>query len=189
MTLTELREAVRAHIQQTWPDEATTLVKWELGRNVAELPDLVSVRIFTGRNGYAYVSLGVHELETASGHVEFVLLSPRMDDGLVEILAMMSSFARDFPERIFQGGGVRIGRPWLPGSNAQHLLITKPYPIGYDFEHLEVDGSHIRFFWLLPILDDEYALLREHDGYERLELEFEAKAINFLDPNRSSVLS
>ncbi len=87
-----------------------------------------------------------------------MLAAPEASDRHVQTLAMVyfyhasgGSFALD------HGHTVPVGRPWVPGSACDHLLVSLPYPWGPSLEDCPLpDGGHIRALWLLPITKAEW---------------------------------
>jgi hypothetical protein len=57
-------------------------------------------------------------------------LSPTEDPRHVELLAMEADLHADARYRLRAGSAVNIGRPWMDGSRADHLLVSLPYPYG-----------------------------------------------------------
>lgn len=67
---------------------------------------------------------------------------------------MVASFHADERYRLSIGQTVDIGRPWIEGSSADHLLVSLPYPYGPGLEHCEAAGRHVQVLWLVPIHRD-----------------------------------
>lgn len=138
----------------------------------------------TGRDGvWVYITSGAAVRHTPDGHLEFFIISPVDDVIQVETLAMVTNFALDCRYQVRLGSILDIGRPWLPKSRCDHLLVSLPYPYGPKLEEL---GPATRILWLLPITHAEADFAREH-GVEALEQCFEREQLQYFDPSRSSV--
>jgi hypothetical protein len=135
---------------------------------------------------WVYVSDGARFVETDGERFEFTLTTPLPDAVHLETLAMMANFHADPRYRVYLGKIVDIGRPWIPGSRCDHLLVSLPYPLGPKFEH--IDGAPpVRIAWLFAITRAEADFARKN-GVEALERRFEELAIDTLDPERTSVV-
>ena len=134
-----------------------------------------------------YASIGASLVLNELGeHLEFILLTRKEEDSAVELLAMVANLHADPRYRQKLGSTMNIGRPWLPGSACDRLLVSLPYPFGPALELCRVDGHVVRFLWLVPITpDEEYFLQRE--GQEALEQKFEEGGMDAIDPLRESV--
>jgi hypothetical protein len=64
---------------------------------------------------------------------------------------MEAALHADKRYRLRAGSAVNIGRPWMDGSGADHLLVSLPYPYGPALETCELGERHVRFLWLVPI--------------------------------------
>ena len=132
---------------------------------------------------WLYVSSGAAARHTPDGHLEFFIISPVADVIHVETLAMVTSFTLDPRFEIRLGKILEIGRPWLPDSQCDHLLVSLPYPYPPAFAEL---GPATRILWLLPITREEAAFGRAH-GIEALEQCFEREKLEYWDPQRTTV--
>ncbi|MFI1994451.1 suppressor of fused domain protein [Actinoplanes sp. NPDC020271] len=133
---------------------------------------------------------GPHDRPPLTHGLEFVLAAPTSDDEIhVETLTMIAYYhATGGDYALDHGHTVPIGRPWLPGSPCDHLLVSLPYPWGPELEHCDVPGGHARVLWLLPITGAEKRF-RHSDGLEALEQRFEAAGIIPTDPYREAVVA
>jgi hypothetical protein len=119
--------------------------------------------------------------------VELHLLSPRADDGLVELLTVIAHYHRT-EAQLDAGHTVNFGRPWLPRSRCSYGLISLPYLDGPSLEYLQVDDSRqIRFLWLIPITFEERAFKIRH-GLDALESRFESLEFDYANPERLGVV-
>ena len=103
----------------------------------------------------------------------------------VELLSAVAHYHRT-GAKLGLGHTVYFGRPWLPGSLCTHGLIALPYLDGPDLEILELDGTAVRFLWIIPITKKELEFKKER-GLEALEARLEAANFDYLNPNRESV--
>ena len=180
-----------AHLDAFWPDRAADDFTWELGPLKERLPEF-RVRCVSPQeqdDGWVYASLGAWEATADTGAgCEFVVHSPVESALHVELLAMVVNFHAD-PAYVPLDVGrvVDIGRPWLPGSNLTHLLVSLPYPWGPELECCTLPGLHIRYLWLTPITASEAVFVHGH-GAEALEQRLEAAAVNSLAASRASVV-
>lgn len=119
----EVYQGERAHLDLSWPDQA--------------------VEEYSGRLSWEATA------EEPDG-LEFFLLSPTEFALHVELLAMVTNFHADAPYRLSVGRTMNIGRPWIEGLSADHLLVSLPYPYDPSFECCDLDGRQVRFLWLVP---------------------------------------
>lgn len=65
----------------------------------------------------------------------------------------------DTRSRLKVGSTINIGRSWMEGSAADHLLVSLPYPYGPALERCELGERPVRFLWLVPITGAEASLV------------------------------
>ena len=180
------------HLRARFPEREIDVLGPSDSRIYQHVPGFHVVRLAPepADNSWLYVTTGMWEPTHQHGHgLEFVLAAPGESDRHVETLAMVSfyhasggSFALD------HGHTVPIGRPWLPGSACDHLLVSLPYPWGPSLEVCPLpNGGHIRVLWLLPITKAERQFKRA-TGLEALESRLEEAEIIPTDPLRASVV-
>jgi hypothetical protein len=184
--------AERAHLDRWWPDNGSQDFVWTIGPIGERLPRFRVRRIAPREpvDPWIYVTMGAWEA-THPCHpgLEFFLLAPSESMLHVELLAMVANFHADPRYSLSLGQVVYIGRPWIQGAAADHLLVSLPYPYGPVFEWCELEGAgarQIRFLWLVPITAGE-ARFKAEQGLEALERRFEAGALDMLDPCRPIV--
>jgi len=85
------------------------------------------------------------------------------------------------------GHTVNFGREWLPKSACDHGLISLPYLDGPKLEWLQLGENRVRFLWLIPITKHELEFKKAH-GLKALEDRFEKRQVNYIDPQRQSVV-
>jgi len=99
---------------------------------------------------------------------------------------MVANLHADARYRLKVGSTVSIGRPWMEGAVADHLLVSLPYPYGPALERCELGERHIRYLWLVPITAAEANLARSQ-GLEALERLLERGDVNVVSPKRRSL--
>jgi hypothetical protein len=100
---------------------------------------------------------------------------------------MVTYFHADQNHRLSIGSTMNIGRPWMDGATADHLLVSLPYPYGPALEHCDAAGTHVQVLWLVPITAREADYRRER-GLEALEQLLETDGVDVLSPNRISLV-
>lgn len=167
----DVRRAVRQHLMDFWPDRPHEEFAWRARPVEERLPGFRVRRIAPVERAdpWVYVTVGA-SLATGGDGLEFFLLSPFESPRHVETLAMTASFHAAPRYRLSMGRTVRIGRPWIDGGTADHLLVSLPYPYGRALEHCEAAGRHVQVLWLVPITEAEaqYVGARGADALEGL---------------------
>ena len=184
---------IHNHIDSFWPENLKTAFTWNLGK-VSELKEVLPyfqvIRIdpIDENQTWIYVTSGAWEVETGEKYrSEFFIISPLEDSIHVETLTMLVYFHAT-SRRLKIGDSVDIGRSWFKNSELRNLLVSLPYPYGPSLENCNVNnGMLIKFLWLLPITDKEHCFL-SHEGLEALEQKFDEANIDFLNPDRDSVI-
>jgi len=184
----DVAEGIRRHISAFWPGSPQEEFRWTLGPIGDRLPRFRVRRVAPAdpADPWVYLSVGAWEA-SEQDRAEFLILSPTETPRHVETLAMAAFLHAEPRYRLTVGRHVHIGRPWLEGSSASHLLVTLPYPYGPRLEHCEVAGEHVQFRWLVPIMAAEAGYIDEHglDGFEQL---LEDGGVDVLDPERRSAV-
>lgn len=186
----EVFEGERSHLDEFWPDRSHEEFVWTLGPIGQSLPRFRVRRIAPAerRDPWVYVTVGAWEATAGDAHgTEFFLLSPTEDPRHVELLAMVANLHADVRYRLRVGSTVNIGRPWMEGSAADHLLVSLPYPYGPSLERCELGERHVRFLWLVPITAAEANLVRSK-GMEALENLLEQGSVDVISPKRRSLV-
>lgn len=184
----DVRDAVRHHLEGFWPDHPQEEFVWTLGPIGERLPEFRVRRIAPVKptDPWVYVTVGASEATEGDG-VEFFILSPSESPGHVETLAMVASFHADPRYRLSIGQTVYIGRPWIEGAAADHLLVSLPLPYGPSLEHCDAPGRHVQVLWLVPITEAEARYVRER-GLEALEQLLEQSNVDVVAPKRRSLV-
>jgi len=118
--------------------------------------------------------------------IELFVLSPYQAESLAELLLICASFHRN-SAILNLDHTVNIGRPWLPGSACDYAFISLPYLYGEQLELLSFLGYTTHCYWLIPITEAERKYKMNH-GAEALEQLFEEKQLDYLNPNRKTLV-
>ncbi|GAA4954103.1 suppressor of fused domain protein [Actinoplanes utahensis] len=188
--LTPAARAVLEHLRRHFPGREVGVLPPAPGpvRNV--VPDLHILTLNLPDHGALYVTAGVWDATRRDGHgLEFVLYVPTAEHELhVETLTMVAYHHAGGGDFVLDHGHtVAIGRPWIPGSACDHLLVSEPYPWGPELEVCDLPNGHARILWLLPITKAEKQYRHAHD-LEALEQLLEDAGILPTDPYRPSVV-
>lgn len=181
---------MRAHLAQAWPGHEIEAFIWDLGPIRRRVPDFRVCRIspVDASEPWVYVSSGAWQVgPEAVPALEFLILSPREDPIHVETLAMVAYFHADPQYGLDIGRTVTIGRPWLDGSSADRLYVSRPYPYGSDLEYCAAADRLVRFCWLVPITAAEERFIVER-GAVAFEEKLESSEVNVIAVNRPSVV-
>lgn len=181
-------KTVDQHIRRFFTGHEITEHKWLLGPVPEAMPEFQVLCAGPGpRTGcWTYLSLGASTIShDESGLLEFFVVAPTEDPRHVELVTMVAWYHKT--KALGWGHTVPIGHPWLPDSQCNHLLISKPYPFGPDLEICNCDRGHVHVLWLLPITSAERDYKVTHD-LEALEQLFDDAAIEYWDASRKSVV-
>ncbi|GAA4607613.1 hypothetical protein BJY16_006422 [Actinoplanes octamycinicus] len=188
--LTPAARALLEHLGNLFPGSDVTVLAPAPGPIWTTVPDLHILSLRPPEGGRLYATAGLWDATQRDGHgLEFVLHAPAADDEVhVETLTMVAYYhAGGGDYELGHGHTVPIGRPWLPGSACDHLLVSLPYPWGPELEECALPAGHARVLWLLPITEAEKRHRHTHD-LEDLEQRLEDAAIRPTDPLRASVI-
>ncbi|MFJ8113921.1 suppressor of fused domain protein [Streptomyces sp. NPDC096132] len=183
-----VHEALRRHLDTSWPDRDHDEFRWTLGPIEEALPGFVVHRVSPLGPGdsYIYLSTGAFGVSDESLR-EFFIMSPTESPRHVETLAMVAHY-HSFPQhRLNHGSVLDIGRPWMEGSENRHLLVSWPYSLDRRAAVCMADGKEITYLWLIPISAEEARFARDF-GTEALEERLEDSGVNLLDPLRVSTV-
>lgn len=137
---------------------------------------------------FSYVSCGLASLlpDQEVKH-EYVISSPFQTLEHAELMCMIAAAFIDRKAFFSLGDIISIGRPWITGSKADHLLVSLPYPYGSKLELAESALPNLQVLWLLPIYSTEVDFYHA-EGLEALEQKFDEGGIRFCDPKREPVV-
>ena len=179
-------EAIANHYKNNWGGSGATCV-WDKGPR-EELPEEFTVLEFSPtskRSMWTYATACMSQPGDESP-VELHLFSPQSSQAHVELLTAIAHYHRN-EAQLDLGHTVNFGRPWIPGSQCDHGLISLPSLDGPDLENLNFDDIAVRFLWLIPITTNELEF-KKQNGVEALEEEFDQHGFNYLDPLRESIV-
>lgn len=139
------------------------------------------------RDYWTYATVGMSLDRPADCAIELFILAPYQEESLAELLLLCASFHRNVAT-LDLDHTVNIGRPWLPEATCDHAFISLPYIHGEALELFDYAGITTHCYWLLPITEAErnYKILH---GAEALEQLFEQNELDYLDPNRNSLIT
>lgn len=185
--LAEFDAVVEGHVRAFFAGHDCEPQVWRAGPMRELHPQFRVLEIAPGPRTvlWTYASVGAAILsQTDAQALEFVLQAPRPDPRLVEIVTMVAHYNHRHP--LGEGHTVPIGGAWLDRSPSDHLLISKPYPFGPDFERIDAPEGQARVLWLLPITEAERDF-KIANGLEALESRFEEAGVEYWRPDRRSV--
>lgn len=162
--------------------------QWTLGSVPDVAPWFRVLRFAPGAKTalWAYVSMGASLMrEHAESRLEFLALADKEDVRFVEIITMAAYYHRN--RGLGVGHTLPTGEPWMEGSSCNHLLVSKPYPLGPELEICNLADSHLHVLWLLPITKRECDFKVER-GLDALEERFEHAQLRYWDVLRPSVV-
>lgn len=135
---------------------------------------------------WAYCTLGMSLDREDNNLIEAVIYSPREDEALVELLSLVSSFHNN-SAALNLHHTFEIGHSWLDDSLCNYGFVSLPYLDGEGLEIFKFEDKVFHCYWIIPITKSERELKIKH-GCEALENLFEEKGINYVNPNRLSLV-
>lgn len=138
-------------------------------------------------NTFVYCTVGMSADRTDDNLIELFVLSPKADPKLTELLTYCASYHRTGRPLNIQHT-VNVGQPWLDNSGCDHAFISLPYLDGNDLKLFNFGGHEINCYWLIPITREERDYKIEN-GCEALEQLFEAKELDYLNPDRKCLVT
>jgi hypothetical protein len=167
-------------------------VRWSSGP-VHELPERFRVLEFEpGRDmrhwntAYWIYATRCMSEETDDLPIELHLFSPFRSEEPVELLTITAYYHRT-GRKLGLGHTVNFGKPWIGRSACEFGLISLPYLDGPALENMLLAAKIAKFYWLIPITEQERNYIKEH-GLSVLEQKFEESNFNYADVSRCSVL-
>ena len=181
----DITRAIERHIHGFAPGKVDVR-PWSRAPLGERLPGfrIAEIQPDAGRPYWSFLTVGCWQSAvTSSLQAEFVLAANSGDGRHAETIAITAFYNCDYPLGL--GGIVELGEPWIEGSSCDHVLVSLPYPYGPGLEIVE--GTSIRYRWLLPITPDEASFGRIA-GVEELERLFDASEMDFANPARASIV-
>jgi hypothetical protein len=180
--------AVERHVRAFFEGHACTARVWAPGPMRELLPDFRVIEVAPGPKSahWTYVSAGGAVLSRPDAEpLEFVLVAPEANARHVEIVTMVAHYNHGIA--LGEAHTMPIGDPWLPGSRADHMLLTRPTTFGEAFERIAAPDGHGRILELVPITaaERDYKIA---EGYGALMARLEAARADLRRPDRASVV-
>ncbi|MCE9578151.1 MAG: suppressor of fused domain protein [Deltaproteobacteria bacterium] len=176
---------IEAHYESTW-GSPQGLLRWTKGP-IERLPDGFAVLVYQATDDMrAFATRGMSQ-PSDDDRLELHAFCRPADEARVqveELLTVITDYHRT-GSSLGLGHTVNFGRPWAPGSQCTHGLISLPYLDGPTLEWCR--PLELRCLWLIPITRAELEYKKEH-GLEALEQRFEEVQFNYLDVQRASVV-
>jgi len=181
-------DALRTHLEKWWGscDEFV----WERGPMRQNCPWF---RVLRARHKddrrWLYASAGASVLRQVegTGH-EFFLVSRTESPEHVELVTVAAHYAIfGQHEGVHEGHTLNIGRPWLPGSQCDHLYLSAAYLLPIEFAVLKHDFGSAHLLWAVPITEAEKRWRHEH-GQEAFERLMEDHELIPDDPTRAPLV-
>ena len=136
---------------------------------------------------WTYVTSGAGRQAPDNGRrLEFVLCAREPSERHVQLLYMTAHYHLT-GETLDVGHTFSIGEPWVPGSSLDCVMVSLPFPFGPALEVFEHGDHQAHLLWLTPISSAERAFARR-TGVNDLEALLESEQVDFLDPDRQSVV-
>ena len=146
--------AVESHVRTFFHGHAVEAVHVDLGEGRrAVVPELRVLVVAPGPRGdcWSYVTAGCWAAAHHDGNgLEFVLTTHVRDERFLELMGMIAYYHCG-DHRLDLEHSLPIGRPWVPGSKCDHLLISRPYLHGPELEHCPLPDGHVRVLWAMPV--------------------------------------
>ncbi|QDV72041.1 suppressor of fused domain protein [Botrimarina mediterranea] len=179
---------LRVHYEQQWLNDAIVR-SWEYGPK-EQLGSEFCVLEFQpnqSRDMWTYATCCMSQ-STDVAPVEIHLFSGIQTSDHIELLTAIAHYHRT-GKCLELGHVVNFGRPWIPGSECNHGVLSLPYLDGPSLEESATPFSinPVRFLWLIPITAAE-ATYASQQGLRALEDRLEDNQFNYLDPQRQSVV-
>jgi len=118
--------------------------------------------------------------------IELFVFSSKQDHSLVELLFAVGYYHQN-THKLSLNDSVNFGRGWQGASVCNYGFISLPYIGGPDLETLKIEGEEIKFYWLIPVTEQEVEYRKSH-GTDALEDMFEEKGLDYINPGRASLI-
>ncbi|MGJ4748387.1 suppressor of fused domain protein [Leptospira sp. SA-E8] len=175
-----------SHYSKVWGSKYN-LLKFDKGP-VKELPENFRIVEFSpqgSRNYWVYATIGML-FSFTENPIELHIFSPIKERGLLEILYSIAHY-HQYEKQLGLFYTINFGRGWIESSNCSYGLIQLPYVDGPAIEIFNFESHEIHCYWLLPITENEREF-KKKNGFDSLAEVFEKKQLNYIDPNRNSLV-
>ena len=137
------------------------------------------------RNMWTYATCCMSQVEDKHP-IELHIFSSVRDEGLIELLTAATYYHRN-TNKLGLNHTINFGRSWQNISKCTFGYISLPYLDGPSLETLMLDNNQIKFYWLIPVTEDEVKYKTKF-GPEALEATFEEKGFDYINPERPGVV-
>lgn len=182
--MSSYQEFLKAHYCNIWQ---SVPVERKLGKGPMNQlsPDFCVLEFapFTGRDMWTYATSGMSLLLTHET-MELHIFSSAQDSSLVELLTVIAHYHAT-GKQLHLDDTVNFGRPWQRDSHCTYGLLSLPYLDGPKLQNIPYYSTEC--YWLIPITEQERNF-KVKFGLEKLEDEFELMGIDYINPNRASIV-
>ena len=181
--MTSYQNALSAHYGNTWKSipNVKQLTAGPM-RNFAPDFHILEFPPYPGRDMWTYATNGMSL--GSKNSIELHIFSTKKDSSLIELLTVVAHYSLTGTQ-LNLGQTINFGRPWQEDSHCTHGLISLPYLDGPELE--KVKGYSTKCYWVVPITQQERNFKAEF-GQEALEEKFDVAQIDYVNPNRPSVV-
>jgi len=180
-------EALQEHLERWWgPTEECV---WESGPMRRERPELRVLRAEARDDGlwlHASAGASAERQVRGTGHEVFIVARDAEPE-LIELVTVAAHYALFGDHDVHEGHTLNIGRPWLPGSECDHLYLSAPYLRPPAFRVLTHPLGSAHLLWAVPITPAETAWRHVH-GAEAFEQLMEDRTLDPYDVARASLV-
>ncbi|TGL58712.1 suppressor of fused domain protein [Leptospira sarikeiensis] len=179
-------ENLISHYRKVWGSNYH-LLKFDKGP-IEKFPDKFQIIEFSpqgSKNYWIYATVGM-SFYFPKQPIELHIFSPTKERGLLEILYSVVHF-HWYERQLNLLHIVNFGKGWIKSSACSYGLIQLPYIDGPAVEIFNFEPYEVHCYWLLPITENERDFKKKY-GFDSLVEIFEKKQINYIDPNRNSLV-
>lgn len=181
------QEEIIDHYEGRWQNEAKPYL-WDKGQ-FEKLPFDFRVLEFAPnklRDMWTYATCCMSQPNDLKP-IELHIFSSKRDDAIIELLTAVAYYHRN-TARLGLWHTVNFGKPWQDNSICDYGFISLPYLDGPSLEDLKKSNTGIiKFYWLIPVTRNEVEF-KSQFGEEALEKRFEETGLDYINPNRVSIL-
>lgn len=135
---------------------------------------------------WTYLTVGMSLNRNDENLIECFVYSPVQSDRMVELLTINASFHKNV-SALNLHHTVNIGETWFNESICDHGFISQPYLDGEEFENFAYKNNVFKIYWFIPISEPERDYKVKY-GCEALEVLFEENELDYLNPERKSLV-
>lgn len=182
------RNSIKTHIKNHFQNSSIHEHQWIDGQISKSLSGFSVYEIAPSQNRslWTYISSGAFEIKhQEKGMLEFMLIARERNKRHILTLAMIAYYHICNPLGV--GHTFPIGESWLEGSICDHILVSRPYVYGPEFEICRFRNQHIHILWLVPITKAERDYKSKY-GLKALEDIFEESNLEYWKVDRTSLV-